>query len=546
MVASLILFAGIVGLLLVGTRLPVGRLQRLVSLPDHRLAPAVAGIVTGVAVWYAWGSLHAPTPVHDEAAYLLQARTFASFHWAMPSPPLPEFFEQYHVFVTPTFASKYPPGHALMLVPGIWLSLPGLVPVLFSSLAGALLFLLVRRTTNAWVAALTIALWLPTRDNLRFRGSYMSENTSSLLWLLGWWALLEWRRNHSNRWLVVIAGCVGWMGITRPFTAVAYAIPVAAVVLYDVARRHEWRQLLRPMLLGVAILGIVPIWNAETLGDWRKAPVKVYSEIYFPYDDIGFHVNDAKPQRPLPPDMQRFAKDFREVHVTHTTDRMGRIFADRWIAIGREMFHGWRVSLLLFGILGLVLLGRAGWFAAGTAFLLTAVYLVFAHPLDWTIYYVEIFPLLPFLTALGIGAVATRLVRPKAAFGWASAREWGPRQALGAAMLLLVLLVPGVRDAHYARRYEFSTQSYHLLFRELIARIPDDRAIVFVRYSPRHISNISFIANGPDIAHAHLWVVYDRGAENAKLAALAPERATYLFDEATFSLRPTQYELARK
>jgi hypothetical protein len=32
--------------------------------------------------------------------------------------------------------------------------------------------------------------------------------------------------------------------------------------------------------------------------------------------------------------------------------------------------------------------------------------------------------------------------------------------------------------------------------------------------------------------------VYDRGAENARLMALAPERVPYLFDEATWTLQP--------
>jgi hypothetical protein len=32
--------------------------------------------------------------------------------------------------------------------------------------------------------------------------------------------------------------------------------------------------------------------------------------------------------------------------------------------------------------------------------------------------------------------------------------------------------------------------------------------------------------------------VYDRGAENERLMAIAPRRTAYLFDEATWTLRP--------
>jgi hypothetical protein len=63
--------------------------------------------------------------------------------------------------------------------------------------------------------------------------------------------------------------------------------------------------------------------------------------------------------------------------------------------------------------------------------------------------------------------------------------------------------------------------------------IPDQRAILFVHYAPSHYVHESLVANDPDLADARLWIVYDRGAEDAKLAALAPDRATYLFDEQT-------------
>lgn len=544
MLILLILVVAIAALLFVGTRLPTRRLTPLLALPDHRWAPVVVGALTGAIVWYVWGSLNALAPVHDEASYLLQAQTFASFHWAMPAPPLPEFFEQYHVLVTPSFASKYPPGHGLLLTPGIWLSLPGLMPVLLSALAGGFLFALVRRVTNGWVALLTVVLWLPMRANLRFRATYMSETTTSFLWLLCWWALLEWKRARSARWLIVMAACVAWMAITRPFTAIAFAIPVGAVVLIDIARHREWPRLARPVLVALGILAILPIWDARTLGNWRTPPYKVYSEIYFPYDDIGFGVNPAPPQRALPPDMQEFTRQFVAVHKTHTPDNLAAIFVNRWHALFDDAFRGWRLPLALLALVGLAALGAEGWFAVGSALLLTLLYLSFAHPAGWTIYYLEIYPLLPFLAALGIWAIASTMVNPKLRVGPAMARNVGPRQALATALVVLVVLWPLTHDVRYARRLEASIQSYHRDFHQRVAEIPDKRAIVFVRYAPWHNVHTSLIANDPDLADARLWVVYDRGPENAKLAALAPDRAVYLYDENTRALMPIRRTVA--
>ncbi len=83
----------------------------------HHLESSSSGIV--------WGSFHEPGVAHDERAYLLQAEIFARGHWTAPSPPIAAFFEQMHVFIEPAVFAKYPPAHALTLVPGMWLGLPG-------------------------------------------------------------------------------------------------------------------------------------------------------------------------------------------------------------------------------------------------------------------------------------------------------------------------------------------------------------------------------------------------------------------------------------
>src|SRR5512134_4205213 len=103
---------------------------------DGPAAPVILGVASAIVTWWLWGTLSATPYIHDEVAILLQARIFATLRWAAPSPPLPEFFEQYHVFVTPTLAPKYPPGHALTMVPGVWLGLPGLMSVLLSGVTG--------------------------------------------------------------------------------------------------------------------------------------------------------------------------------------------------------------------------------------------------------------------------------------------------------------------------------------------------------------------------------------------------------------------------
>jgi hypothetical protein len=50
--------------------------------------------------------------------------------------------------------------------------------------------------------------------------------------------------------------------------------------------------------------------------------------------------------------------------------------------------------------------------------------------------------------------------------------------------------------------------------------------------------HISLIANDPGIANLKTWIVYDRGPDNARLRAVDPSRAAYLYDEETGRLSP--------
>src|SRR6476620_9481979 len=94
------------------------RLDGLRRVLESRRAPLVLGLVFGAAVWWTWGQVHPAGLLHDELAYVLQARLFSHLHWTAPAPPMSEFFAQPHVLSDPLIASKYPPGHSLLLALG--------------------------------------------------------------------------------------------------------------------------------------------------------------------------------------------------------------------------------------------------------------------------------------------------------------------------------------------------------------------------------------------------------------------------------------------
>ena len=153
-------------------------------------APLLVGIVSALVMLAVFGSLRRSPAFHDETAYVLQAKIFASGRWTAPARPLPEFFQEIHIFDTPGTAARYWPGHAMVLVPGILLGLPALMPVVLAGLMGALMYALARRTAGSLAAILAWLVWISAPDTLYYGPTYFSELTTGPLLLLGWWVLL--------------------------------------------------------------------------------------------------------------------------------------------------------------------------------------------------------------------------------------------------------------------------------------------------------------------------------------------------------------------
>ena len=140
----------------------------------------------------------------DEIAYLLQARLFAAGKWTAPSPPIPDMFAQPAVLVAPVMASKYPPGHSLLLAIGARFGAPVFIILVLGALRAAMTFVLARRLTDGYVALATCVLLLHG-DSLRFAGSYFSETTTGALLLVAWYALLRWHHGDGRRWIALVA-----------------------------------------------------------------------------------------------------------------------------------------------------------------------------------------------------------------------------------------------------------------------------------------------------------------------------------------------------
>ncbi len=464
--------------------------------------------------------IRAPLEVeHDQASYLLQADIFASGRWAAPSPPIPEFFEQPHVQVVPTLASKYPPGHALVLALGALVGAPWLIPFLLTGVTAALLFALVARTVSVWAAPFACVFWMTAPIVLRFQGSYFSETTTSALTLAGWWCILEWRDTRSAKWLAFAALAIGWSAITRPLTALALAVPVGILVLRDAASSRRWPDVALGVAVGTAVLGIIPLWSAKTTGSWTNMPLIKYQRDYLPFDKPGFAVDSTPPRRldSFDPVMRHMHQYFLTLRAEQSPAAIPGLAMRRLVLILADWFQGFRLVLIVLAAIGLVKGGPSLRFAALSGVLVVLAYLSYAHWHGWTIYYLELAPVAAAATATGLWYVLSRYLDERRA-------RYG---AAGAATALLALSVLSI-ETH--RVINHNNNRYYRVFAEAMSALPNKPAIVFAFYDSTAKTHRAVVRNFAHLQAADVWIVHDLGARNRELMTLAPNRAVYRFD----------------
>jgi hypothetical protein len=534
--------------------LPALDTDRVERVLNSRWAPAAAALLSAMLSLWLWGSLSRTPVIHDESAYLLQAELFTRLRWTAPAPPIPAFFEQLHVLVDHVLASKYPPGNSLILAPGVLVGLPGLPIVILNACASALMFVLARRVAGGNVALLTWVVWQSSFPMIYYHANYMSESVSGLAWLVTWWGILRWRAGDGRKWLIAAAGAVAWCMITRPVTGLALGLVALTVVLWWCRKSRAWRDLVPAAGVAALILAIIPLWNWRTTGDFRVMPLTAYTQLYVPFDKPGFTSRpDDRPSARLPRDLLRIQNAFYREHLHHTVAALPAIARERVKMLDRDLFYEWRGGLRVFALIGLLALSVEGWIALAAFAAQFLFYLSYAHPAWWTMYYVECTPVIAFLTALGMtrlfgllyrrewgsGSLASRLTTAvTTSRGGANADVDGRRLTTAGLLVAAAGLIAGGSVARQVRTTLAQDHSFYDAFAQLVRQIPDQRAIVFVRYADKHPDGLSLVRNVPDLDKAPVWTVYDRGDDNERLLALAPERVPYLFDEKSWTLKP--------
>jgi hypothetical protein len=189
-------------------------------------------------------------------------------------------------------------------------------------------------------------------------------------------------------------------------------------------------------------------------------------------------------------------------------------------------------------LLALFTTSAAFWFAMGTSVLLVLGYLSYAHAAQWSVYYMEIQPVLAFATAIGWWRLVSAFANRRLTWPVRTVPAMEPGAVLAVIVSVLLLLPYLTRTVSSMAADKVESQQYHRNFRELLALAPGDKIMVFIHYGPNHNPHMALVTNAPDLAKARAWTVYDRGAEDLKLMRLDPLRTPYFYDDAHGALIP--------
>jgi hypothetical protein len=197
------------------------------AVPDP-VGLACAGMVALIAAVLSSVVFGRIPHVQDSIAQFFQARIFAHGRLWMPSPPLREFFDYAHIINDGRWYSQYPPGHSLLLVPGIWLGVPWLVNPLLGGLSVVGIFLLTRDVFGRAAARAASVLAVLSPFLVLMASEFMAH--ASGLFAVTWFLLYALRalRSGSRRDAGIGGAFLLLAVLVRPYTAFACALPVFA------------------------------------------------------------------------------------------------------------------------------------------------------------------------------------------------------------------------------------------------------------------------------------------------------------------------------
>jgi 4-amino-4-deoxy-L-arabinose transferase-like glycosyltransferase len=363
--------------------------------PAHLLALLLAVAAFTAAAWTSAQVYERLPHIEDEMAYTWQARLIAErFSLTVPSPVCPKcFLYPFVIDYNGQRFGKYPPGWPALLglaeLAGIrWLANP-----LLAGLVVWLTYRLASRFLKPKGALLAAFLLASSPFFLVNSGSLLSHTWSlflALAFVLAWLDSFTPGAQVARPLAAVTAGlCLGLLALTRPYTALALALPFAVHGCLILWRTPPSRRLLLGLgLLAGAVSLLLFLWQYAVTGSPFTNPYT----LWWPYDKVGLGAGVG-------------VKGFHTLEQGWQNTLLS-------LSSGTSDLFGWpEISYLLIPV-GLFALRRdaRAWLLGAMPLALVAAYLLYwiGAWLFGPRYYFEALPAAAILSAAGVGWLAGR------------------------------------------------------------------------------------------------------------------------------------------
>ena len=418
------------------------------------------------------------------------------------------------------------PSPAVLAV-GAAFGKPGAVPVLLAGVTAVVLFLLGARLVGTGTAFVATALWIAAPFNTKWRAAYFSESLTCLLWIAWSWLALQYRREGRRRDLVIVSLLAAFAAITRPATAAALAITIPFIVWPRLRELAGRRDALVAGAVGLVLFAAVPIWNHAVLDDWKTVPYTEYSVRTYPFDMPTLSTDWSAAPRELASDMVALGEVQRRIYEGRSFMKFPGLFLDRVNETGKAALPWGLRALRFIAPIGLLFAGAAGGVALASVLLLVLLHLTMPHERMWTIYYLDVFPVVAF------GAVlALRRWTELIAASTPSLASLTSRAPLMTTMIGFVLLLSGQTVWAPPHVDDHAWMHREIFFRAGLCALPPGDKTVFVQQRPDASPHHTLLDNDPRWDRSDTWVVraWDAPRHRALMEA-APDRAAYIYDE---------------
>jgi hypothetical protein len=231
-----------------------------------------------------------PEPtVDDEFSYLLQADTFLHARLTNPTHPMWTHFETFHVNMTPTYQSKYPPAQGLVLaagkligghpIVGVWLSM--------AAMCAAICWMLQEWISPEWGLAGGLLLAVRLSAFSYWGNSYWGGAVAATGGALLLGGLVRIRNSPRTQDALLMGLGIAILATSRPYEGLVLCIPVATALIFWWLKKTgpeflmAVRRVIVPLALCVAVTGIMlGYYNWRGTGHALLLPYQVNEATY--------------------------------------------------------------------------------------------------------------------------------------------------------------------------------------------------------------------------------------------------------------------------